>query len=133
MPFLFLWLRTILFITNKNVSMRKITSTNTLNEQKLTDSCGMAYTLRMIGGRWKPAILHRLLEGKHRYRDLKEKLPDVSERMLTLQLKELERDGIVKRTVFASVPPKVEYTLTERGQSLEPLLRLMSEWGNENR
>ena len=133
MPFLILRQRTIFSDTNKNVCMRKENSTNALNERKLTDSCGMAYTLNVIGGRWKPAILHRLLEGKLRYRDLKEKLRDVSERMLTLQLRELEQDGIIQRIVFAEVPPRVEYELTQKGRSLEAMLRLMSKWGEENR
>jgi DNA-binding HxlR family transcriptional regulator len=109
--------------------MRKQTSTNFLNELKLTNSCGMAYTLNVIGGRWKAAILHRLLKGKMRYKDLKEQLPDVSERMLSLHLKQLEKDGIIERIVDHETPRLIEYTLSNEGWSLEPLLDLMSKWG----
>lgn len=113
--------------------MRKQSSTNTINEQELKGSCGMAYTLHVIGGRWKAVILHRLLEGKLRYKDLKNSMPGASERMLSLQLRELERDGIVKRTLYPEVPPRVEYELTEQGRSMETLLQLMSKWGEQNR
>jgi DNA-binding HxlR family transcriptional regulator len=112
--------------------MRKLNSTNALNEQWLNSSCGMAYTLSVIGGRWKAAILHQLLRGKLRYKELKELLPNISERMLSLQLRELESDGIITREVYAEVPPKVEYFLSEKGWSMQPILEMMSNWGQEN-
>ena len=109
--------------------MRKENSTNTLNKKKIDEACGMAYTLSLIGGRWKPGILWRLITGKMRYNELRKALPDVSERILVLQLRELERDGLVKRIVYAEVPPRVEYQLTEAGLSMKPMLKSISDWG----
>src|SRR5579871_3843466 len=92
-------------------------------------SCPIEARLDVIGGRWKGVILFRLLDGKKRFGELKRLLPDVTQRMLTLQLRELESDGIVERTVYREVPPKVEYALTEFGRSLEPILLLLCDWG----
>ncbi|SFD90229.1 transcriptional regulator, HxlR family [Chitinophaga sp. CF118] len=113
--------------------MRKESSTNTLNREKIQGDCGMAYTLDLIGGRWKPAILWRLLEGKMRYSELKKSIPAVSERILVLQLRELEKDGLISRLVYAEVPPRVEYELTSNGQSLQPMLQVISDWGDIHR
>jgi DNA-binding HxlR family transcriptional regulator len=113
--------------------MRKENSTNTLNKQEMERNCGMSYTLTAIGGRWKPAILFRLSQGKLRYSALRDSIPNVTERMLVLQLRELEKDGLIKRLVYAEVPPRVEYELTDKGKSLKPILRSLSEWGMKNR
>lgn len=113
--------------------MRKQSSTNTLNEAVINDSCGMAYALRVIGGRWKPAILFRLMPGTKRYSQLKKDIEGISERMLVAQLRELEQDRIVERIVYAEVPPRVEYRLTPLGKTLKPLLNSMSAWGNKHR
>jgi len=91
--------------------------------------CPVAVTLGIIGGKWKPLILYYLLQGTQRFNALKRRLPQVTQQMLTLQLRELERDGIVHRQVYAEVPPKVEYSLTELGRSLEPILLAMLAWG----
>jgi DNA-binding HxlR family transcriptional regulator len=109
--------------------MRKVNSTNTVNKQKIDGDCGMAYTLSLIGGRWKPGILWRLVNGRMRYSELRRQLPDVSERMLVLQLRELEKDGLIRRIVYAEVPPRVEYELTEEGNSMKPVLKSLSDWG----
>ena len=93
----------------------------------------MAYTLNVIGGRWKPAILYSLLPGSMRYNQLKKMLPLITERVLVLQLREMEKDGFIEREVYPQVPPKVEYKLSTLGKSLEPLLHALSEWGNANR
>lgn len=92
-------------------------------------SCPVEATLGVIGGKWKPLILFYLIQGTRRYNALKRMLPHVTPQMLTLQLRELERDGIVSRTVYAEVPPRVEYALTELGRSLEPILLAMLAWG----
>lgn len=113
--------------------MRKDSSTNTLNRNKIRGNCGMAYTLDLIGGRWKPAILWELLGGKLRYSELKKNIPDVSERILVLQLRELEKDGLINRFVYAEVPPRVEYELTNDGQSMKHMLQILSDWGNLHR
>lgn len=113
--------------------MRKDTSTNAFNERQINDSCGMAYSLSVIGGRWKPAILCRLLYGKMRYSDLRNSIENISERMLVAQLRELETDQVVKRTVHPVVPPRVEYELTDLGLTMKPMLESMSDWGNMHR
>lgn len=113
--------------------MRKETSTNALNERMISDSCGMAYALGVLGGRWKPAILCRLMHGTLRYGELKKSIDGISERMLVAQLRELESDGIVQRKVFPEVPPRVEYEMTALGLTMRPVISAMSDWGNMHR
>ena len=91
--------------------------------------CAVEAALEVIGGKWKGAILYRLLDEKKRFNELKKFFPSLTQRILTQQLRELERDGVIDRKVYAEVPPRVEYSLTEFGRSLEPALRLLSEWG----
>ena len=91
--------------------------------------CAVEATLSVIGGVWKPVLVFNLLEGKLRFNALCRLLPAATARMVTLQLRELEADGIVSRTVFPEVPPKVEYELTDLGRSLEPVLLSMRDWG----
>ncbi|MCX2449762.1 helix-turn-helix domain-containing protein [Pedobacter sp. PLR] len=113
--------------------MRKESSTNAINEKQIKDSCGMAYSLSVLGGRWKPAILCRLMYQTMRYSDLRNSIEQISERMLVSQLRELEADQVVKRTVYPVVPPRVEYELTALGLSMRPMLKAMSDWGNMHR
>src|SRR5437868_5035042 len=91
--------------------------------------CTVEATMGVIGGRWKAVVLFHLLSGTKRFGELRRLLLRVTQRMLTLQLRELEEDGLVRRTVFAEVPPRVEYELTTFGRSLEPILRAMCEFG----
>lgn len=93
--------------------------------------CPVEATLEVIGGKWKGIILYHLLEGPQRFGELHRLLVDVTQRMLTLQLRELEEDGVVHREVFQQVPPKVEYSLTEFGRSLSPIILLMRDWGEQ--
>jgi len=86
----------------------------------------------VIGGKWKSVIIYHLLDGKKRFNELKKLNLGITQRMLTLQLRELEADGIVHREVYPVVPPKVEYSLTDFGRSLEPIILLMREWGTQN-
>jgi DNA-binding HxlR family transcriptional regulator len=104
-----------------------------LAQKRAAQQCGVETTLSVIDGRWKLTILFQLLGGTKRFGALRKQLPGATQRMLTLHLRELERDGLIHREVFREVPPKVEYSLTEMGRSLEPLLRFMSEWGHANR
>jgi len=94
--------------------------------------CPVEAALDVIGGKWKVAILVRLTEGTRRFNELRRLLPNITQRMLTNQLRELESDGMVDRRVYAQVPPKVEYSLTELGRTLEPLLVDLKRWGQEN-
>tara|TARA_R110002111_G_C5892254_1_gene363325 strand:- start:120 stop:488 length:369 start_codon:yes stop_codon:yes gene_type:complete len=93
--------------------------------------CDVEATLSVIGGRWKPILVCHLLNGKKRYGELRRLTPNATERMIILQLKELQADGIVNRHAYAEVPPRVEYELTEYGRSLELILVQMQEWGRE--
>ena len=93
--------------------------------------CSTSLTMKYIGGKWKAVILIHLVE-KKRYSELRKLLPMVTERTISLQLKELEEDGLITRKVFTSKPPlKVEYEMTEFGRTLIPLLKAMSDWGKE--
>ena len=105
----------------------------TLARKRADLGCGVQTTLSVIEGHWKLPILFRLLDGTRRFGELRKHLPAATQRMLTLHLRELERDGLIRREVYREIPPKVEYSLTELGRSLEPLLRFMSEWGHANR
>ncbi|HRQ73831.1 MAG TPA: helix-turn-helix domain-containing protein [Phycisphaerales bacterium] len=92
-------------------------------------SCPVETTLRVVAGRWKALVIYYLLEDVRRFNELHRLLRGISPRTLTKQLRELERDGIIRRKVHAQVPPRVEYSLTPLGRSLEPVLRSMGEWG----
>lgn len=91
--------------------------------------CPVEVTVDVIGGRWTPVILAHLKESPHRYGELRRKVPDMSEKMLTQRLRELERDGLVERTVHVGVPAPVSYRLTAEGGSLAPVLQAMYDWG----
>lgn len=91
--------------------------------------CAVEATISVIGGVWKPVILFHLLDGKLRFNAICRQNPAATPRMITLQLRELEADGMISRTIYPEVPPKVEYELTELGRSLEPVLVSMCSWG----
>jgi DNA-binding HxlR family transcriptional regulator len=95
--------------------------------------CPVEITLDVIGGKWKGMVLYRLLDGTARFNQIRRAVPKATQRMLTLQLRELESDGVICRKVYAEVPPKVEYSLTEFGLSLKPILLLMRDWGTQYR
>lgn len=92
-------------------------------------TCAVETTLAIIGGRWKVLILRELMSGVKRFNELHRALHGITQKMLTQQLREMEGDGIVHREVYPQVPPKVEYSLTALGQSLQPILSVMHEWG----
>jgi len=92
-------------------------------------NCPMEATLDLISGKWKGVILFRLSQQTYRFNELNRVVRKITPRSLTKQLRELERDGLVRRTVYAQVPPKVEYTLTEKGNSLRPVLAVLMAWG----
>ncbi len=95
-----------------------------------TFKCPVEYTLSLMGGKWKPVILWQLaIEGVRRYGEVKKSVTGITHKMLSQQLKELEADGLVYREEYHQIPPKVEYSLTEKGMSLIPVLNTMCEWG----
>jgi DNA-binding HxlR family transcriptional regulator len=93
--------------------------------------CPVEATADIIGGKWKAVILYYLFQGPKRFNELRRLLPEVTQRMLTLQLRELEQDSIVHREIYKEVPPKVEYSLTEFGTSLGPIIVQMLDWGEQ--
>ena len=92
----------------------------------------MEVTLEVIGGKWKALLVYRLLNGALRFSELKRQVPGITEKMLTQQLRELERDAVLNRRVFAEVPPRVEYCVSEHGRSLQPVLAAMCQWGRQH-
>jgi DNA-binding HxlR family transcriptional regulator len=94
--------------------------------------CSVEATISLIDGRWKCVILYHLLDRTFRFNELRRKIPEVTQRMLTNQLRELELDGLIVRKVYAEVPPKVEYSLSALGETLEPVLLALKTWGDAN-
>lgn len=103
-----------------------------MSEQKSIQdlpACPVETTLTLIGDKWKVLILRDLLPGTKRFGELKKSVGNISQKVLTTQLRAMEESGLLTRTVYAEVPPRVEYTLTELGQSLRPILDAMRSWG----
>lgn len=91
--------------------------------------CPVTYCLSMIGGKWKPVILYLITKGANRFGVLQRAIDGISKQMLTKQLRELEEDGILHREIFAEIPPRVEYSITEKGKTLYPIINAMRSWG----
>ena len=98
----------------------------------ISSPCPVTTTLSVIGGKWKPIILHIIRDETRRFGEIRKLIPAITQKMLTQQLRELEKDGIIHRRVYPVVPPKVEYSLTEYGRSLEPILDAMAAWGQKH-
>ena len=96
-------------------------------------SCPVTYCLSMIGGKWKPVILYCIANGVDRFGAMQRAVPGITKQMLTKQLRELEADQLVTRTVYAEVPPRVDYALTPKGESVLPIITQMEEWGTAQR
>lgn len=95
--------------------------------------CPVETSLELLSGKWKPRILWKLhQQGVLRFGEFRRELPDITPKMLTQQLRDLERDGLVNRTVYPEVPPKVEYALSEFGETLKPVLDMIAQWGAAN-
>jgi DNA-binding HxlR family transcriptional regulator len=93
------------------------------------EPCSVTKTMDVIGGKWKSVALFYMPSHTRRFNELRRLMPSITQRMLTLQLRELERDGLITRTVYPEVPPKVEYALTDLGRTLQPILELLCSWG----
>lgn len=102
-----------------------------MQEVKELPACPVETTLSLIGNKWKVLILRDLLPGTKRFGELRKSIGNVSQKVLTAQLRDMEEKGLVHRHVYAEVPPKVEYSLTELGMSLKPILDSMRIWGEE--
>lgn len=100
-----------------------------MNDQ--LDGCPVELTLSMIGDKWKVLIIRDLMDGTKRFGELKKSINGISQKVLTSNLRSMEESGLVHRKVYAEVPPKVEYTLTDLGMSLSPVLEVMAKWGIE--
>lgn len=98
-------------------------------EEKQLPACPVETTLTLIGDKWKVLILRDLMDGSRRFGELKRSVGNVSQKVLTAQLRAMEESGLLTRTVYPEVPPRVEYTLTELGYSLKPILDAMGDWG----
>ncbi|GAA1556753.1 helix-turn-helix domain-containing protein [Brevibacterium picturae] len=98
--------------------------------QLALDVCPVEVTVSVIGGSWKLTIIQILLQGTRRFGGLRREVGDITDRVLTRQVRELEADGLVHREVFAEVPPRVEYSLTDWGRSLQPLVEMVDDWGH---
>lgn len=95
-------------------------------------TCPVEGALNLIDGKWKVVILYKLMQGTLRFNEIRRRLPNVTQRMLTTQLRQLEADGLILRKVYPEVPPRVEYSLSPRGRSLEPVIMALKAWGDEN-
>lgn len=104
---------------------------STQKTAKELPACPVETTLTLIGDKWKVLILRDLLTGTKRFGELKKSIGNVSQKVLTAQLRDMEANGLVRREVYAEVPPRVEYSLTELGQSLKPILDAMWNWGED--
>jgi len=91
--------------------------------------CPVTHCLSLIGGKWKPVMLFCIAGGVNRFGAMQRAIPAVTKQMLTQQLREMETDGLIHRRIFAEVPPRVEYSLTERGKSVLPVIHAMRDWG----
>jgi len=103
-----------------------------MTKLKEKTQCPVTATLQLIGGRWKTIILYSLSPGTKRFGEIAVRIPDISRKVLTEQLKELVKDGLIAREQYKEIPPRVEYSLTELGISLSPVIRELEIWGTEN-
>ncbi|SEM72581.1 helix-turn-helix domain-containing protein [Paenibacillus sp. OV219] len=96
----------------------------------MSENCEFTKVLEILGGKWKPSIMYQLfMNGTMRFSELQRALPEITKKMLTTQLRELEYHDIVNRKIYMQIPPKVEYSMTEHGSSLTPVLMAMNDWG----
>jgi DNA-binding HxlR family transcriptional regulator len=96
------------------------------------ENCPVTATMSVIGGKWKLLILHLIKNDITRFGKMSMMLKDISKQMLTTQLRELEHDGIIHRIIYPEIPPRVEYSLTDKGKALLPIIEMMKDWGLEN-
>lgn len=123
---------TLLYSNNKKYSLQQNqTVMNTKKIKKNDEKCALQEILGVIGGKWSMSIIYALFSGKKRFSELERLVSNINTRMLVKELKNMEANGIVIRKVFATVPPTVEYTLTKKGEELEPIINELYKWGLE--
>lgn len=115
------------------MSKIKENSTHQANKNSLGEICTEVYAINLLSGQWTLAICCHLFEGRLRFGELKKRIPQITERMLTLQLRKMEEDGLVTRTVYPEVPPRVEYELTESAQELKNIFLQLQAWGDRHK
>jgi DNA-binding HxlR family transcriptional regulator len=113
--------------------MRKVNSSNAINQRAMTTGCPITSTVLAIGGRWKIIILWQLKDGRMRYNEIRKSIPNISEKMLINQLKELIHSGWVIKKDYKEIPPRTEYGLTKFAQSFIPILKDIYRWGKANK
>jgi len=113
----------------KKQTIEEIMALSKEDFQNYFENCPVTFTMNVIGGKWKSIILTRIKMGINRFGLLQRSIPTISKQMLTSQLRELEEDGLIVRKVFAEVPPRVEYTISEKGAGIFPVLESMASWG----
>lgn len=104
-----------------------------MENKDITSCSSVKVTLEVMGGKWKPLIMYLLVERTMRFSELQRSITGITQKMLTEQLRELERDGLISRKVYPQVPPKVEYSITKYGKTLLPVLETMHDWGKTHR
>lgn len=102
------------------------------DQYECAEGCPVEAALSVIGGKWKGVILYHLLSETIRFNELRRLMPEITQRMLTKQLRELEADGLVKRKIYPEVPPKVEYSMSEYGLTLVPIIQALQSWGSNH-
>lgn len=117
-------------VSTKN---RTIMKNNKCNLTKSIQDCPLEYTMKIIGGKWKPILIFRIYNNINRFGMLSNNINEISKNMLTKQLRELEKDKIITRKIYPEIPPRVEYSLTKRGESLLPILESICEWGTNHK
>lgn len=95
-------------------------------------NCPVVYCMNIIGGKWKPTIIHMIRTNRNRYSILLKNITEISKQTLTNQLRELEKDGIIERIIFPEIPPRVEYNITDYGKTVLPIIDSMYKWGRQN-
>ena len=113
--------------------MRKLNSTNSENERRLQDTCGLTYAMILTKGRWTVNVLWRIYNGDNRYGLIKREIEGISEKMLSQRLRDLEEMGLIIRENFNELPPRVEYKLSESGEAFIPVILALCEWGDKVR
>lgn len=96
------------------------------------NNCPVTHCINLIGGKWKPVVIHLIRKDCNRFSMLQRAIPDISKQMLTQQLRELEEDGLIERKIYAEIPPKVEYSISTYGKTLFPVIDAMSVWGRND-